>query len=179
MTTTLSSKSLNQLQVALADNTTNDEVRDLLDGSKVAHRPIISATDATVTLTAAQSGSLVVLDRAAGIVVTLPEANADNAGWYCDFVIKTTASGSNVYSIDASRAADLYYGHLNLEVTNAATGRAFFPDQSDDDKIVMGGSDNTTGKMAGGYFRVEIAAANMLVVNGTLQAAATPATPFA
>ena len=33
MTTTLSSKSLNQLQVALADNTTNDEVRDLLDGT--------------------------------------------------------------------------------------------------------------------------------------------------
>ena len=179
MTTTLSSKSLNQLQVALADNTTNDEVRDLLDGSKVPHRPIISVTDATKTLTAAQSGSLVVLDRATGIVVTLPEANADNVGWYCDFVIKTTVSGSNVLSIDASRAADLYYGHLNLEVTNAATGNAFFPDQSDDDKIVCGGSDATTGKMAGGYFRVEIAAANMLVVNGTLQAAATPATPFA
>ena len=179
MTTTLSSKALNQLSVAVADNTTNDEVRDLLDGSKVPHRPIITVTSATKTLTAAQSGSLVVLDLATGIVVTLPEANSDNVGWYCDFVIKTTVTGSNVLSIDASRAADLYYGHLNLEVVNASTGKVFFPDQSDDDKIVMGGSDATTGKMVGGYFRVEIAAANMLVVNGTLQAAAACATPFA
>ena len=179
MTTTLSSKALNQLAVAVADNTTNDEVRDLLDGTKVAHRPVITVTSATKTLTAAQSGSLVVLDLATGIVVTLPEANSDNVGWYCDFVIKTTASSSNVYSIDASRAADLYYGHLNLEVSDAATGKAFFPDQSDDDKIVLGSSATTSGKMAGGYFRVEIAAANMLVVNGTLQATAACLTPFA
>ena len=157
----------------------SSEVTDLVDGTKVAHRPVISVTAATKTLTAAQSGSLVVLDLATGIVVTLPEATSDNVGWYCDFVIKTTASGANVLSIEASRTTDLYYGHLNLEVTNASTGKAFFPDQSDDDKIVMGGSDATTGKMAGGYFRVEIAAANMLVVNGTLQAAAACATPFA
>tara|TARA_R110002020_G_scaffold85567_6_gene211111 strand:- start:2234 stop:2893 length:660 start_codon:yes stop_codon:yes gene_type:complete len=144
----------------------------------------LSGTTATKTLDAGDSGALVILDRAAGIVVTLPEANAANVGVYFDFLIKTTASGSNVYSIDASRTADLYYGYLQLssgdEPFNTANEHhVFFADQSDDDKIVMGGSSNTTGKMSGGFFRVEIAAANMLVASGQLRSDGTAATPFA
>ncbi len=179
MTTTLSSKSLNQLQVALADNTTNDEVRDLLDGTKVPHRPIITVTDATKTLTAAQSGSLVVLDKDDGIVVTLPEANATNVGWYCDFLIKTTASSAG-FSIDGSRAADLYYGHVVIAqdaTTTAATKSVFLPNQSSHYKLAATGA--TKGWVQGGYVRVEIAAANMLVVSGTLAGVGTAATPFA
>ena len=176
MTTTLSSKALNQLSVAVADNTTHDEIRKILDGTNVSHRPVITVTDSTKTLTAAQSGSLVVLDLAAGIVVTLPEANSDNVGWYCDFVVKTTFTGT--MSIDASRAADLYYGHLNMQRGDGNQGTPVFPDQSDDDKIVA--SADTKGRSAGGYFRIEIAAANMLVASGLLHVAdsSSPATPF-
>ena len=179
MTTTLSSKALNQLAVAVADNTTNDEVRDLLDGSKVAHRPIITVTDATKTLTAAQSGSLVVLDKNDGIVVTLTEANADNVGWYCDFLIKTTAASAG-FSIDGSRSADLYYGHVFISQDNTGTAgvKAIqLPNQSSHYKLAITGA--TKGWVQGGYVRVEIAAANMLVASGTLAGVGTSASPFA
>ena len=175
MTTTLSSKALNQLSVAVADNTTSDEVRDLLDGSKVPHRPIISVTDATATLTAAQSGSLVVLDRAAGIVVTLPEANAGNAGWYCDFVVKTTFTGT--FSIVSSRTADLWYGSANVESPAAATGKYFIPAVGSSDDRLVADSD-AKGRVAGGYIRVELGGANVVVVSGALAGTGSPATPF-
>ena len=72
--------------------------------------------------------------------------------------------------------------YLSLNDTNAATAannRVFFADQSNDDQIVLGGSDETTGKMFGGVFRVEIAGANILVCSGQLQSDGTAATPFA
>ena len=175
MTTTLSSKALNQLSVALADNTTNDEVRNLLDGSKVAHRPVITVTDATKTLTAAQSGSLVVLNLAAGIVITLPESNADNAGWYCDFVVKTTFTGT--FSILSSRTADLWYGGVTVENPTGAQGIFFVPVVgSSDDRLVA--SADTKGRIAGGYIRVELGGANVVVVSGSLAGTSSPATPF-
>jgi len=145
-------------------------------------REVINVTSATKTLVLADSGSLVVLDLATGIVVTLPEANAANTGWYCDFLIKTTISGSNVINIDAYQATDLFYGYLSLNDHSAATAannRVFFADQSNDDQIVLGQSDNTQGKMYGGVFRVEIAGVNMLVCSGQLQSDGTAITPFA
>jgi len=175
MTTTLSSKALNQLSVAVADNTTHDEIRKILDGTNVSHRPVITVTDATKTLTAAQSGSLVVLDLAAGIVITLPESNADNAGWYCDFVVKTTFTGT--FSIVSSRAADLWYGSANVESPTAATGKYFIPAVGSSDDRLVADSD-AKGRVAGGYIRVELGGANVVVVSGALAGTGSPATPF-
>lgn len=139
-------------------------------------REVINVTSATKSLVLADSGSLVVLDLAAGIVVTLPEANSTNIGWFCDFLVKTTFTGT--MSIDASREADLYYGHLNMQRGDGNQGKPVFPDQSSNDQIVA--SADTKGRSAGGYFRVEIAAANMLVVSGFLHLkdSESLATPF-
>ena len=140
-------------------------------------REIINVTSSTKTLVLADSGSLVVLDLAGGITVTLPQANATNIGWYCDFLVKTTFTGDMI--IAANRTADLFYGYLMLATDNdgtAAKNKVHFADQSDDDQIVADG--NTRGRHFGGYFRIEVAAANMLVCSGHLQAVGTSATPF-
>lgn len=141
-------------------------------------REIINVTAATKTLVLADSGSLVVLDKDDGIVVTLPEANATNIGWYCDFLIKTTSTGTG-FSIDASRTTDLYYGHVFISqdaTGTAATKAIHLPNQSSHDKMTIDAA--TKGWVQGGYFRVEIAAANVLVASGNLAGAGTAASPF-
>ena len=142
-------------------------------------REVINVTAATKTLVLAESGSLVVLNKDDGIVLTLPEANATNIGWYCDFLIKTTASSAG-FSIDGSRSADLYYGSIALAEDGdgtAAKNRVHLPNQSSHYKLAITGA--TKGWVQGGYFRVEIAAANMLVVSGNLRSVGSTATPFA
>ena len=57
----------------------------------MARKRVIDVTSATTTLGKNQSGSLVVLDRAAGIVVTLPNAGR---GLEYEFVVKTAFTGA-------------------------------------------------------------------------------------
>ncbi len=140
-------------------------------------REIINVTAATKTLVLADSGSLVVFDKDDGIVLTLPEANSTNIGWFCDFFIKTTMTAT--LSVDASRDTDLYHGSVAIAEDGdgtAAKNKVHLPNQSSHDKLVL--ADATKGWIQGGYFRVEIAAANMLVVSGNLRGVGTTATPF-
>jgi hypothetical protein len=142
-------------------------------------REIINVTSATKTLVLADSGSLVVLDKDDGIVVTLPEANSTNIGWFCDFLIKTTASSAG-FSIDGASSSDLYYGHILITQDNtatAATKKVHLPNQSSHYKLAMVTAPK--GWVQGGYFRVEIAAANVLVASGTISGVGTTANPFA
>ena len=143
-----------------------------------ARREIINVTSATKSLVLDDSGSLVVLDKDDGIVLTLPAASSTNIGWFCDFLIKTTASSAG-FSIDGASSADLYYGHVLIGQDNTSTAankKVHLPNQSSHDKLVL--ADATKGWIQGGYFRVEIAAANMLVVSGNLRGVGTTATPF-
>jgi hypothetical protein len=140
-----------------------------------ARREIINVTSATAkTLVLDDSGSLVVMDFAGAMSIELPEANSTNIGWYCDFVFKQAATGT--VTIDSSRTADLWYGHVAIEVSAASTAKTFLPDMSSDDRLVIT-SDNL-GRLAGGYFKLEIAAANMIVISGTLVGTAAVTTPF-
>jgi hypothetical protein len=143
-----------------------------------ARREIVNVTTATKTLVLDDSGSLVVLNKTDGIVLTLPEANATNIGWYCDFLIKTTALSVG-FSIDGSRAADLYHGSVTSGTNNDGAvlkNKVHLPNQTSHDKLVLDGA--TKGWVQGGYFRVEIAAANVLVINGQLAGVGTSANPF-
>jgi len=63
----------------------------------MARKRVIELTSSTATLSKNQSGSLIVLNRAAGIVVTLPTAGR---GLNYDFVVKTSVT-SNTYTISA------------------------------------------------------------------------------
>ena len=78
---------------------------------------VADVTTATYTVTAAQSGSILTLNRAAGIVVTLPTASS---GLHYRFIIGTTFTGT--FSLDASAATEGFsdasnpvsYTHLTL-----------------------------------------------------------------
>ena len=70
---------------------------------------IVNVTAATVTLTAAQSGSIVTLNRAGGITVTLPAAVA---GLKYTFHVGTTFTGT--MQIDAASSADTLQGRVNM-----------------------------------------------------------------
>ena len=139
-------------------------------------REVINVTSATTkTLVLADSGALVVMDFAGAINIELPEANSDNIGWNCEFLFKQAATGN--VTIDSSRTADLWYGSIHTRVSGASTGKTFIPAVgSSDDRMVIT-SDNL-GRLAGGFFKIEIAAANMVVISGCLVGTAVVTTPF-
>ncbi len=69
----------------------------------MARKRIIDVTGSTTTLSKNQSGSLVVLSRAAGIVVTLPNVGR---GLEYEFVVKTAVT-SNRYRIVGNDSAKM------------------------------------------------------------------------
>jgi hypothetical protein len=175
MTVTIAVATRQAIDVGMANISAGKQVRDLLDGTTRTDSALITVTAETKTLVVTDHGSLVVLDRAGGITITLPEANTTNEGWSCDFVVKTAFTGT--MSIDASRTADLYYGCIDLCVSNSATSKAFIPDASNDDKLVA--DLDTKGRLAGGTFRIRLGGANIICINGQLIGSGTIVTPFA
>ena len=69
--------------------------------------PVTSITTATSSPTAAQSGTLFTLNRAACITVTLPAASA---GIYYEFHIGTTFTGS--FILQGASSADVFQGMI-------------------------------------------------------------------
>ena len=70
---------------------------------------VTSITDSTKTVTAAESGTIFSLNRAAGITVTLPAAAA---GLTYEFHVGTTFTGT--MQIDAASSADTLQGMITL-----------------------------------------------------------------
>jgi len=136
-------------------------------------KSIINATGSTQTLTAAQSGSLVVLDRAAGCDVTLP---ADEVGLTYDFVVKTSVT-SNDYSINGAATSDLLIGGIQIHSSSTLDKvTQFSPDGTDDDVMSMNGT--TTGGEKGTYFTVTCIATNRWHVSGVLVGTGVFTNPF-
>jgi len=72
-------------------------------------RPVVNVTTATYVPTAIQSGTIFTLNRAGGIICTLPPAAA---GLTYDFHIGTTMSGT--FGIDAASSADTLQGDIHM-----------------------------------------------------------------
>lgn len=138
---------------------------------------VISGSGATVTLTAAQSGSLALMDRAAGIVFTLP---TPAVGLVYNFAVTVTVTTNSykvitntgtvlltgpVYGIDtdSTNAIAAYTGDgtANIAVTQAATGT------------------NATGGIKGSMLTFRCITTLLWEVTGTVLQAGTAATPFA
>lgn len=126
---------------------------------------------ATQTITPSESGSGFLLDRAAGIVYTLPAAVA---GLEYEFFC-TVDLTSNVYDIDAA-SGDFFLGSLNGAIEGAATGEVHFADGAADLTISM--NKTTTGGLIGTYIRIRAISDTIWHVEGVLSCTATPATPF-
>ena len=144
------------------------------DGSLVKNqrRQVISGEGATKTLVAADSGALVMFDRAAGIVYTLP---APVAGMTFDFCVIVTGTAS--YSIDTDAATTFIGGGLAGQSTTAGGGD-FFP-ATISSTVSIDLDDTTTGEDAGGYFTMTAISSTVWIVGGVTAGSGTLATPFA
>jgi hypothetical protein len=109
---------------------------------------VTSITDSTKTVTAAESGTIFTLNRAAGITVTLPAATA---GLTYEFHVGTTFTGTMQIDAASSPAAA-------------------------DHQIVADG--DTKGRFIGGMIKYTCITDSKWVVTGYLFGDGTAATPF-
>jgi hypothetical protein len=136
----------------------------------MARKRIVTVEDATVTLSKNQSGSLVVLNRAAGIVVTLPDVGR---GLTYDFVMNVDASGAHEI-----RTNDLtsMHGILVMDSSSGAQSMAGFGGDETTTAFSMNGT--TTGGKSGSRITAVCDEDGTWHVQGTLLGSGTLATPF-
>ena len=176
--------------LVIADDVTSDYVSSNLSavgaiGRDVGPRKKVeNLTAATKSILGSESGTLFRLNRAAGIVATLPVAQV---GLTYDFVIETTFTGT--FSLDGASANDIFTAGSTVVISDKdAPGtvslKQFHADGSNDDKMVLDADDN--GRHVGGTFTCTGVAAGgqgsataVWHVNGVLFGDGTLATPFA
>ena len=137
---------------------------------------VVDCTAATLVVTEADhDGRTIVLDRPAGIAVTLPVASA---GLRFRFVVKTDFTGAA--TIKSVSGADIMIGHalMGNNADNAVVDWQSVA-ASTNDTIDMFGTANSTGGLAGQVVTIEGLAANRWLVEIRGDAAGTEATPFA
>jgi len=135
---------------------------------------VIVITDPEAQIGENQDGAFILLDRAGGISLSLPDATAKNIGWNATVNVKTTFTGT--MTISTGRTTDLFVGGINLASTTVAKSLAVQPDVSNDDQIVADA--DTKGRLAGGSLTFKIVEANRVFVSGNLVGSGTVATPF-
>ena len=134
----------------ITDQVTVDSSGNLAQTAGVTNliKDVENVTAATKTLTAADTGTTFLMNRAGGIVITLPTAAA---GLHYKFIIGTTFTGT--FSIDAAAAVDIFTAASTIIISDKdAPGtvslKQFHADGSDDDKMVMDA--DTKGRFVGG-----------------------------
>jgi hypothetical protein len=146
-----------------------DSVLDSLSGQK----KILSVTASTVTLTAADhAGKIIVLNRAAGVTVTLP-ASVGNGDVYT--IVVGTSVTSNDDIVKVANTSDSMVGRAFVCQDGGNTVLGFEVAAGDDTITLNGG---TTGGYAGDYLQLIDIGGNIFLVNALTQATAAEATPF-
>jgi len=139
-----------------------------------AKKNIISGSGATRTLDVVDSGSTVLMDRAAGIVFTLPLAVP---GLVYEFAVSTTVT-SNSYKVITGAATELLTGNLNSVDTDTGNAEVGFTGNgSTHIAVTMNGT--TTGGIKGTIMRFTCLSTTLWLVEGNLLGSGTVATPFA
>lgn len=134
------------------------------------------AAGATLSLTvAAHNGKTILLDTAAGSVVTLPAATGSMAMFR--FVVSVLAT-SNSHIVKVANASDTMQGIIDGTRVDSGNAELGFAAQASSDTITL--NRTTTGSVTlGEYFEVQDIAVNKWQVNGKLSATgAAFATPF-
>lgn len=125
---------------------------------------------ASATLGASDAGTVLTVNAAAGLTLTLPAATG--TGREFTIVVGTTVT-SNDYIIQVASADDVMAGAIG--VTTDAAG-VVIPTAATSDTITMNGS--TTGGLAGSTVVLRDAASGVWNVTGALVSTGTEATPF-
>ena len=139
---------------------------------RAAARQVIALTAAR-TLAIKESGSLVLLDAAAGFTVTLP---APVVGAFYEFLVTTTVTSSNA-KIITDAATTFLLGEVLTYTTATASPAGFAFNGSTHVACTMNGT--TTGAIAGTRIRVEAITSTVWAITGTVVGSGTIATPAA
>jgi hypothetical protein len=150
-----------------------DEDGVLLTG---ASRQIISGVGATRTLKASESGALCLLDRAAGVVYTLPAITSTNIGMSFEFQA-TVSVTSNAYKVITGAATQFLVGAVVASSLTAGAQDTFVANGTTHVAISAAGS--TTGGLIGERYVVTAVSATQWVIHGVTQGSGTLADPFA
>lgn len=141
-------------------------------------RNVISGQGATRTLTAAESGSLVLWDRAAGTIFTLPAATAANIGLEYDFFVTVTVT-SNAHKIaSGTQGTDWFSGTVLMFDSDTLTDPLSVQagNGSSHDNVSMNGT--TSGGLVGTRLNVVCNAVGSWIVQGIVHHSGSVATPF-
>lgn len=138
--------------------------------------PILSGSGATRTLSVDDSGSTVLLDRAAGIVVTLPLAVP---GLVYDFAV-TTSVTSNAYKIITGAATEFLLGEYVSVDTDTSNAVAVFTGNGTSHIAVnmTAAASNALGGLKGTHLRFKCLSTTLWEVSGVNQGGGTVATAF-
>lgn len=134
----------------------------------------LAITASSVTLNDyTHEGRTLLLDRAAGIAVTLPAATG--TGDIYRMLLKTTVS-SNSTTIKAASASDSFQGNAELGQDSADTIAEFAATAGTSDTVTLNGT--TTGGIVGAEIICEDIYTGRWQVSVKSQATGTEATPF-
>lgn len=134
---------------------------------------VVAVTASTLTVEPNIYGGVpIVLDRAAGIAVTLPASTG--SGVVYEFFLKTTVT-SNSTTIKVANASDVMAGQAVLG-QDAGDTVNHFATAASSDTVTWNGT--TTGGIAGARCKVIDIAANLWHVEVISDASGTEATPF-
>lgn len=138
-------------------------------------RSVVSGSGATVTLTKDQSGSVVLFDRAAGIVFTLP---ANTPGMIFDFFVSVTITSGAAKVITAA-GTELLVGTIINTDTDSSDAVASWKALVASSYIAVSMNGTTTGGIKGDWLRFTCLNSTTWNVEGMTLGTSTVATPFA
>lgn len=133
----------------------------------------VIAAGAAKTLTAADSGATVLLDTAAGSVVTLP---APVAGMVFDVAVSTSVT-SNSHSVATDAATTFISGGIQQMIDTTGVSEGQFANGTSHVAITMNGS--TTGGLIGTTLRFVAISSTVWNCTGLVASSGTLSTPFA
>lgn len=143
-----------------------------------AKKNIISGSGATASLSESDSGSQVLLDRAEGIVFTLPAGCA--IGTTYDF-IATVSVTTNAYKIITGAGTELLIGGYTSVDTDSSNAVAVFTGNGSTHIALnmTAASTNALGGIQGTAVRFTKLTSTLWEVSGVVMCGGTPATAFA
>jgi hypothetical protein len=137
-------------------------------------QPILNALGATYQLSNEQSGAMILLDRAAGQVITLPAISSSIVGHFFDFVVVTSVTSNNHKVI--TPVGTVFLQGVIKNVKTDLTQLNSIADGSTIVAITMNGT--TTGGLVGTRLRFIAVSTTEWQVFGENLASGTIATPF-
>ena len=130
-------------------------------------------TAATYQVLASDHGKTLMLNRAAGMTLTLPVDTAF-VGFTVKMVVRDTFTGT--WEVTGAADGDLFFGGVFVTSVAAKSDR-FGPNGSSNDTLKA--NSDAKGRLSGGWVEFTLMGANEWLVNGVLAAGSTPVTPFA